>query len=211
MCGTDCFLMLLSVLFPPIGGTFSAVLQGTSLSNLAASPSSLFFCTLFEQLANHKSLVWVKRGVCGADSLINIALLCLGFLPGLIHAWYIILKYPEPYPYEGVQDRERGADGSTTYYYVSRAQPQHPSAGAGRPQQQPQGQTTYGTVGGNQPSGGQFPGQQSGVIPGPKTVYAQHANAGGDAAGSSANGEGSSEPPPTYADVIKGDHKVQHP
>ncbi|CAI6332503.1 unnamed protein product [Periconia digitata] len=175
MCGTDCFLMLLSVLFPPIG-------------------------------------VWVKSGVCSADSLINIALCVLGFLPGLLHAWYIILKNPEQYPYEGVQDRERGADGSVTYYYVSTAQPQHPASGAGaQAQRQGHGQTSYGTLSGNQPSSGQFPGQQSGVIPGPKTVYAQHADAGGNAAGSSSNAEGASEPPPTYADVIKGDNKVQHP
>ncbi|PVH92447.1 hypothetical protein DM02DRAFT_619922 [Periconia macrospinosa] len=172
MCGTDCFLMLLSVLFPPIG-------------------------------------VWVKSGICSADSIINIALCVLGFLPGLLHAWYIILKNPEPYPYEGVQDRERGADGSVTYYYVSTAQPQHPAGGAGA--QHAQGHTSYGTISGSQPSGGQFPGQQSGVIPGPKRVYAQHANGGGDAAGPSTNGEGASEPPPTYADVIKGDHKVQQP
>jgi uncharacterized membrane protein YqaE (UPF0057 family) len=31
--------------------------------------------------------VWVKRGICSADSFINIALCCLGYLPGLIHAW----------------------------------------------------------------------------------------------------------------------------
>lgn len=30
--------------------------------------------------------VWVKRGLCSADSLINIALCILGFLPGLLHA-----------------------------------------------------------------------------------------------------------------------------
>jgi hypothetical protein len=32
-------------------------------------------------------IVWVKRGICSADSFINIALCCLGYLPGLIHAW----------------------------------------------------------------------------------------------------------------------------
>lgn len=30
------------------------------------------------------------------DSLINILLCVLGYLPGLIHSWYIIAKYP-PY------------------------------------------------------------------------------------------------------------------
>ena len=31
--------------------------------------------------------VWVKRGICSCDSIINIALCMLGYLPGLIHAW----------------------------------------------------------------------------------------------------------------------------
>ncbi|KAI5960263.1 hypothetical protein CANMA_004043 [Candida margitis] len=40
--------------------------------------------------------VWIRRGVCSKDSAINILLCILGFIPGLIHAWYIIAKYP-PY------------------------------------------------------------------------------------------------------------------
>ncbi|ORY09635.1 hypothetical protein BCR34DRAFT_486873 [Clohesyomyces aquaticus] len=174
MCGTDCFLMLLSVLFPPIG-------------------------------------VWVKRGICSADSIINIALCCLGFLPGLLHAWYIILQYPDPYEYEAIHDGERGSDGRVTYYYVA--------GGPVAPGQQPgRGQQGYGTLG-STPSGGQFPGQQqSGIAnafsappappsPAPKQQqeYRQDGLSGGE---SSAHPEGA---PPTYADVIKGDHKVQTP
>ncbi|PMB73697.1 Plasma membrane proteolipid 3 [Beauveria bassiana] len=53
--------------------------------------------------------VWVKRGICSADSLINILLCLLGFIPGMLHAWYIIAKFPEP-PYE----YENGFDGWTT-------------------------------------------------------------------------------------------------
>ncbi|KAH7398339.1 hypothetical protein BKA66DRAFT_508692 [Pyrenochaeta sp. MPI-SDFR-AT-0127] len=171
MCGTDCFLMLLSVLFPPIG-------------------------------------VWVKKGLCSADSLINIALCCLGFLPGLLHAWYIILQNPDPYDaYNQVPDGERshGGEGRTTYYVITHEQP----AGRGA-------QTNYGTVG-SQPSNGQFPGQQSGIVnqnkpkngdqvsngSAPPAPQGQHAGEG-----SSSQHEG---PPPTYADVIKGDHKVQNP
>ncbi|KAK3685073.1 hypothetical protein B0T22DRAFT_482071 [Podospora appendiculata] len=30
---------------------------------------------------------------CGADLLINILLTCLGYIPGIVHALYIILKY----------------------------------------------------------------------------------------------------------------------
>ncbi|EEB05362.1 plasma membrane proteolipid Pmp3 [Schizosaccharomyces japonicus yFS275] len=36
--------------------------------------------------------VFLERG-CGADLLINILLCCLGYIPGIIHALYIILKY----------------------------------------------------------------------------------------------------------------------
>ncbi|KAF2739093.1 hypothetical protein EJ04DRAFT_509239 [Polyplosphaeria fusca] len=179
MCGTDCFLMLLSVLFPPIG-------------------------------------VWVKRGICSADSVINIALCVLGVLPGLLHSWYIILKYPESYPYEPVPDGER--DGHVTYYYVARGGPA-PRAHPRAQQQQPRG-PVYGTMG-SQPAGGQFPGQQSGganAFPAPKTggqggerVYRQEGVQGQEVGGSSSNGEGSQPngPPPTYAEVIKGDNKVQ--
>lgn len=46
--------------------------------------------------------VWIKRGLCSADSLINIALCCLGFLPGLIHSWYIIAASPEEVGYVAV-------------------------------------------------------------------------------------------------------------
>lgn len=42
--------------------------------------------------------VWIRRGLCSADSLINILLCILGYFPGLIHSWYIIAKYP-PYSY----------------------------------------------------------------------------------------------------------------
>lgn len=155
----------------------------------------------------------MKRGVCSADSLINIVLSCVGFLPGLLHAWYIILQYPDPFSYEGPQDGERGDDGTVTYYYVTRG----PAPGIdGRPRQQ-QGHRGYGTVG-SQPSNGQFPGQESGVtnpFPQPKgqpkgqqNVQRQDGMAGQELGGESSQPQG---PPPTYADVIKGDHKVQKP
>ncbi|KAF1959996.1 hypothetical protein CC80DRAFT_544449 [Byssothecium circinans] len=35
--------------------------------------------------------VFLKRG-CGADLLINICLCVLGWIPGIVHAWYIISK-----------------------------------------------------------------------------------------------------------------------
>lgn len=140
--------------------------------------------------------------MCSADSLINIALCCLGFLPGLVHAFYIILQYPDSHDYERVQDRER--EGTVTYYYVSHGQPQ-----VGRQGQQAQGQANYGTVG-NQANS---QGQQSGVLPAKKNGQAQQGAPGQQGGGQA--GEGSSAepngPPPTYADVIKGDHKIQKP
>ncbi|KAJ4301383.1 hypothetical protein N0V90_003475 [Kalmusia sp. IMI 367209] len=168
MCGTDCFLMFLSLLFPPIG-------------------------------------VWVKRGICSADSLINLALLCLGFLPGVIHAWYIILNNPE-HDYEHVPDHERQG-GTTRYYIVAHGGPA-PHGG--------NGQMHYGTVG-SQPTGGQFPGQQTGTTnafaqPKPnKSAQPQQGVAGQEIGGGQGSSEQPNGPPPTYADVIKGDHKVQKP
>ncbi|KAI0811926.1 hypothetical protein F5Y07DRAFT_53644 [Xylaria sp. FL0933] len=36
--------------------------------------------------------VFLERG-CGGDFLINVLLTILGYIPGIIHALYIILKY----------------------------------------------------------------------------------------------------------------------
>jgi len=147
--------------------------------------------------------VWVKKGLCSADSLINIALCCLGFLPGLLHAWYIILQNPDPYDaYNQVPDGERAnGDGRATYYVITHEQP------AGRA-----GATNYGTVG-SQPSNGQFPGQQQSGITNQNKP--KKGNAPSQGSGAPQGGQGSSSqpegPPPTYADVIKGDNKVQGP
>ncbi|GMG19823.1 unnamed protein product [Ambrosiozyma monospora] len=42
--------------------------------------------------------VAIKKGLCSCDFIINILLCMLGYVPGLIHAWYIILKNPDYYP-----------------------------------------------------------------------------------------------------------------
>lgn len=39
--------------------------------------------------------VVLKRG-CGADFLINICLTILGWIPGVIHAWWVISKHETP-------------------------------------------------------------------------------------------------------------------
>ncbi|KAJ5619911.1 hypothetical protein N7510_003895 [Penicillium lagena] len=129
-------------------------------------------------------VIWVKRGICTADSIINIALCLLGYLPGLIHACYIILKYPEadydadaayePIP-GGASQRRDLENGGVTYYYVAHQPLQHPSQ-----------QRSYGTV---------SQGQQAAPKPSDQPE-------GG--AGSS-----SGPAPPTYAEAVKGDHKVQ--
>ncbi|GAM88971.1 hypothetical protein ANO11243_070050 [Dothideomycetidae sp. 11243] len=38
--------------------------------------------------------VLIRRG-CGAEFLISIGLTVLAWIPGIIYAWYIILRYPK--------------------------------------------------------------------------------------------------------------------
>ncbi|KAL7806832.1 hypothetical protein V8C44DRAFT_338412 [Trichoderma aethiopicum] len=135
--------------------------------------------------------VWVKRGICSADSLINILLCILGFIPGLLHAWYIIAKFPEPpYEYDAVpnDDRDGGRHGSNRVTYVYVQSPPGPHHQQQQPNNKPQdghGRMNYGTTSQPQP-------QQQGVT---------------------SSGEGSSDHhhgvPPSYAEVVAGDHKVQ--
>ncbi|KAI1386449.1 uncharacterized protein F4822DRAFT_410098 [Hypoxylon trugodes] len=119
--------------------------------------------------------VWVRRGLCSADSIINILLCVLGYIPGLIHSWYIISKFPEAYEYDPTpEDREGG--GRVTYVFVQQPESQprpKPSNNSSQP--------NYGTNGG------------ASSVAGP------------------ANGEGShgGPAPPTYAEAVKGDNKVQ--
>ncbi|PIG87566.1 mitochondrion biogenesis protein (She9) [Aspergillus arachidicola] len=155
MCGSDIFLAILAIFFPPVS-------------------------------------VWIKVGICTADSIINLALCCLGYVPGLLHAWYIILKYPEqdpddPYyePIPGNAHRRDVENGHVTYYYVSHQQIQHPS------------QRGYGTVAPTTAT--PPPQQQSQSSPKPQNEPA--AGSSGDQT------QGDSRPPPTYAEAVKGDHK----
>ncbi|KAL3446207.1 hypothetical protein BJX65DRAFT_131617 [Aspergillus insuetus] len=157
MCGSDMFLAILAIFFPPVS-------------------------------------VWIKLGICTADSIINIALCCLGYIPGLLHAWYIILKYPEPDyddpSYEPVPNRRGDVEnGNVTYYYVS-----HQSA----PNQTQRG---YGTLSSQQAPDSQSQQQRQAT---PKPQQEQ------GAAGSSSQGHDDARPPPTYAEAVKGDNKVQN-
>jgi len=131
--------------------------------------------------------VWVKTGICSADSLINICLCMLGFIPGLLHAWYIIAKFPEN-DYDSIpQDAE---SGRVTYVIV-----QGPNGGQQRvPKNSARGSSAgYGTTAPMAPPVHQ---SQNGTWN----------NNGAAAEGSS----GSNAPqPPTYAQAVKGDNKVQ--
>ncbi|EOD46920.1 putative stress response rci peptide protein [Neofusicoccum parvum UCRNP2] len=186
MCGTDIFLAILALLFPPVA-------------------------------------VWVKRGICSADSLINIALCCLGLLPGLLHAWYIIWAYPDRDDYEHLAPGD-AENGHVTYYYVTTTGA--PARGGNNNSQQYRsghaGGPSYGAAGGRpvpaSTSSQQFPGQQQGVVNPwanePSGQAAQPSKGGSGAAQpagpQASGGEGSaSQPPPTYAEAVRGDHKIQ--
>jgi len=132
--------------------------------------------------------VWVKSGICSADSLINICLCMLGFIPGLLHAWYIIAKHPET-DYDSIpQDAE---SGRITYVIV-----QTPNGGQQRvPKSSVRPATSgYGTT----------------APMAPPVHQDQNGTWNNNAApAESSSSAGAAAPPPTYAQAVKGDHKVQ--
>lgn len=138
--------------------------------------------------------VWIKSGICTADSLINILLCTLGYIPGLLHAWYIISLYPEPdddYEYQSLPS-DQGENGRVTYYYVNH-QPSGSEGEAlrqqGHQQQSRGGQRGYGAG----------PQQQQQQQRGYGTVPPQQA--GGESAQEGV--------PPSYEQAVQGDNKVQ--
>jgi uncharacterized membrane protein YqaE (UPF0057 family) len=76
--------------------------------------------------------VAVKAGLCSADFFINIALCCLGYFPGLIHAWYIIAKYPEVIEID--LERQSLNQGHVHHTYITISSPP-PTPGASSNQQ----------------------------------------------------------------------------
>ncbi|KAK9237764.1 hypothetical protein V1525DRAFT_403281 [Lipomyces kononenkoae] len=160
--------------------------------------------------------VWIKRGICSADSLINVALCMLGFIPGLLHSWYIIARFPED-PFIDATDleaqeysrRHQNAPGFTTFYsrqqFVYSPIPQQVPAG-GFPRHSPAA-----------PADQAPPQQQTGVYPPAASVPTQ---AEDFAAGPSTNGapaqNSSDAVPPPYEEVdssstpdLRKDNKVQ--
>ncbi|EGE02259.1 stress response RCI peptide [Trichophyton equinum CBS 127.97] len=151
--------------------------------------------------------VWIKVGVCSADSLINIALCCLGYVPGLLHAWYIILKYPEAddeypdgyRPIVGHGQRGDAEAGRVTYYYIAHEQAHPNQHHHQQQQQQQQQQRSYGTN----------VNPESRAAPPPPVPQKPHQNGGVPDQGSSSRPEGEHRAPPTYAEAVKGDNKIQ--
>ncbi|KAL8678878.1 MAG: hypothetical protein Q9186_004813 [Xanthomendoza sp. 1 TL-2023] len=148
--------------------------------------------------------VWIKSGICTLDSLINILLCTLGYIPGLLHAWYIIAKYPEDSSgYEPFGDVE---NQHVTYYYVNDSR-NNSNAGLVQPPQQQQypsqnNSRGYGTVEGMRAQ----PKPQPQPQPQPQTQSQQQGQ------GQQGAGEGSSQAqgvPPSYEQAIAGDNKVQ--
>ncbi|KAL2164824.1 hypothetical protein VTH06DRAFT_120 [Thermothelomyces fergusii] len=151
--------------------------------------------------------VWVKRGICSADSLINILLCTLGYVPGLLHAWYIIAKYPEPSYEYGYQSMPHDPENGPGRIYVfvhdgGRAPPQsqgyqpHQAAQAQPPK--PYGPMNYGTVG-------------AAAVPPFHPPYQHQPQEQGttSAAGAAAGPSDPGAPPPSYAQVVAGDYKIQ--
>lgn len=98
-----------------------------------------------------------------------------------MHAWYIISITPDP-TYEELVDAERAQGGTVTYYYVQHGN-QQPGPNAG-----------YGTV--NSTPNSQFPiAQENGFVRPPNAPT--QAGASSDTA------------PPTYAQAVRGDNKIQ--
>lgn len=132
--------------------------------------------------------VWIKCGLCSADSIINILLCMLGYLPGLLHAWYIIAKFPDGSDYESLpQDTE---SGRVTYVYVQGADGQQ------RRQQRSAVPKTNGAGYGTTASAPNVAPQQH---------QAQNGTWSQQPSAESSNGA----VPPSYAEAIRGDHKVQ--
>ncbi|KAJ1920974.1 hypothetical protein H4219_001027 [Mycoemilia scoparia] len=93
-----------------------------------------------------------KRG-CGSDFVINCLLTILGYVPGLIHAWYLICKYPKEEYQILVDDSCHGGSHShivivtsglpphqqpqPQQYYQPPPQPPHQSYQYAQQQQQP--------------------------------------------------------------------------
>ncbi|CCG82329.1 Putative uncharacterized protein [Taphrina deformans PYCC 5710] len=72
--------------------------------------------------------VAIKRGLCSGAFWLNLLLSVLAYIPGMIHAWYIVLKYPDHIHSadcrHGQRDLERNPTTGTFPGQVYQAHPQ---------------------------------------------------------------------------------------
>ncbi|CAG8923432.1 unnamed protein product [Penicillium salamii] len=71
---------------------FSLSLSHNSTTSLKMPFTASDICKIIFAIILPPLGVFLERG-CGADLLINICLTILGWIPGIIHAIYIIFKY----------------------------------------------------------------------------------------------------------------------
>lgn len=109
----------------------------------------------------------------------------LGFLPGLIHAWYIIAKYPE-IEYDLIPDRA-AEEGRVSYIIV----------------QSPNGSRTRVAKGNSRPVASPSYGTTAPMAP------PVHQSENGAWDNNVAEGSSGGAVPPTYAEAVKADHKIQ--
>ncbi|KAJ1981485.1 hypothetical protein H4R35_000699 [Dimargaris xerosporica] len=79
----------------------------------------------------------IKRG-CRADFVINCALTILGHVPGIIHAWYLVIKYPSLPEYAALPTHHDGRSCASGDHVVvvsspPPAQPPAPASGSRQP------------------------------------------------------------------------------
>ncbi|KAI4165443.1 MAG: hypothetical protein LQ342_000852 [Letrouitia transgressa] len=129
----------------------------------------------------------------------------LGFIPGLLHAWYIIAKYPDPCDPDGYEPLPADSEsGRVTYYYVSDSRRHsRTQLRSQAPQQQLYPHYQHQQAAPQQ-------GQGAGAGMGYGTVQGMDAERPPHQAGGQLGGEGSAGAvPPSYEQAIQGDHKVQ--
>jgi uncharacterized membrane protein YqaE (UPF0057 family) len=147
-----------------------------------------FIAILFPPIA-----VWVKCGICSADSIINILLCTLGWLPGLLHAWYIIAKFPEPVCCD-YQQLPQDAEGAYVRYTFVQG-------GTG-----PAGRQQRGVV--KHSANAPLAGYGTTAPMAPPVHQEENGTWSGGAGGGEGSSNGTGPAPPPYEQAI-GDHKVQ--
>jgi hypothetical protein len=111
----------------------------------------------------------------------------LGFIPGLLHAWYIIAKYPE-LEYDLIPS-EAAEEGRVAYIIV----------------QSPNGSTTRVAKGTVRPAGTSNIGYGTTAPMAPPV----HQSENGQWNNGAAEGSSGGTVPPTYAEAVRGDNKIQ--